>query len=89
METKAPTTVDEVQQRARQARELLGNPMLAGAVAKLDDALILEWKTAKTVEAREAAWAKVNGLQRVMKELQITMEQGEHPGAILRRDSKL
>jgi hypothetical protein len=86
--TSEQLTPDDIVRRAQEARSLLANPLLQEATSKVEDALVRQWKTGKSVEEREAAWNRLRGLESVMKHLQIVMEQGEHPGAIRRSDSR-
>jgi 5-carboxymethyl-2-hydroxymuconate isomerase len=78
-------TVEEIKRRAAHARSLLADGLFQEATAKVRANLLAEWEYGKTVEAREAAHARLRALKDVIAHLQTVMVHGEHPDALKKR----
>jgi hypothetical protein len=76
-------TTDELIERARIARRLLDEPVLAEAMDEAERTFVVQWLEATKPELREAAWAKVHALTEVQRVLRAIIADGEH--AELRR----
>jgi hypothetical protein len=62
--------------RASRVRELTENEHFVQAVKNVDDAYILAWRNAKTVEAREDIYRRMILLNEVVKDLRSTITDG-------------
>lgn len=51
------------------ARRIMSDPAFLAAVEEIDSGIIQEWRTANTVEEREAAFAQQEALRRVLVQL--------------------
>jgi hypothetical protein len=57
------------EQKAAQARQLLDNPAMTDAFAKLDAMLVQAWRDARTTADREEIWFRLQGLTALQSEI--------------------
>jgi hypothetical protein len=63
--------------RAEIAQQLLTDPVMKDAFAAAEAAFTKEWREASDVTRRELAWAKVQGLEEVKRQLRVVINEGE------------
>jgi len=63
--------------RGQRAKQVMDDPLVKELFEELETAMTNEWKLAATVEAREAAHAKLFGLLAFSTELRIQFERGQ------------
>lgn len=65
-------------QRARDAEELLDNPLLAEAFDKIESSYMNEWRQSKLpdLEERERLWLAIQVLGEVKRHLRVVVENG-------------
>ena len=73
--------MDEIS-RGLRAKELLNDSELADVLNEVEGTFHREWVTAKTVEAREGAWAKTQALEEVRRTIRARIANGEVAAAI-------
>lgn len=74
-----PKGSDEHKVRSgREAKLILDSPGFKGAVLRVEQSLIAMWRTGKTVELRETAFAQLTALQEVVKQLRMMLGEGEY-----------
>jgi len=69
---------DEVLRRQEVAKRLLEDPIMIEVFETADATLVKEWRAATNLEAREAVWAKITGLEEVQRLLRVIVSQGEY-----------
>jgi hypothetical protein len=67
----------ELQERARRARQILDDPVFQAAVQLAEQDTIDDWIAATTVEGREQAWARMQSMQAVQQSLTAFITYGE------------
>jgi len=65
-------------ERARQAREVLSNPVFMEAVSTIEERIIGAWKTTSQndVEGRERLYKELNAARKLYLYLEMAMEDG-------------
>lgn len=81
----ADRSLEERTARGHEARRLLENALIREALAQAKYDAIEASLTAPTVEEREAARARMHGVEDVERQLRAIMDDGEHADAVLRR----
>ena len=64
--------------RAEIAKRFLDDPVVQEAFVKAEAAFVSEWRNATDVDRRELAWAKVQGIDEVKRQLRIHISTGDH-----------
>ena len=64
--------------RAEEAKRLLEGEVFADAFAQVEAKFVREWKEAQEQPRRELAWAKVQGLEEIQRQLSIIISRGEY-----------
>lgn len=72
-----PTLEDQVR-RGQAVARLLKDEHISDAFEQVEQRFVEEWKDSGTLEQREEAWAKVQGLQAVIACLHGIVTDGEH-----------
>jgi hypothetical protein len=67
----------ELQERARRARQILDDPVFQAALQMAEQDCISDWIAATTVEAREQIWARMGAMQAVQQSLTAFITYGE------------
>lgn len=67
-----------VVQQAQIARDFLDNEVVKRAFATTEEEFVREWKRAEDAGRREIAWAKIQGLEEVKRQLRKVISRGEY-----------
>jgi hypothetical protein len=74
-------TEDQQIREGSRLMEFLSDPVVAGAILRLDQKYFEEWKAGDTVEKRESAHAKTRVLDDLKIELQAVVDSGVRANA--------
>jgi len=77
---------DEVQRASARARTVLEDEIFQETVLDIEKNLIEQWRSAKSVEAREQAHAELLALGRVLHKLRTVMDRAAYERARVEKD---
>lgn len=69
--------------RAEEAQRLKEDPFFVSVLEEIETDAIQAWKTAATLEHREARHAEVTAVRLVRDRLELIVQQGEHSRTLL------
>ena len=64
--------------RALAAKNFLDDPVVQEAFVQAEQAFMKEWRSETDRDRRDLAWAKVQGIDEVKRQLRIHISSGEH-----------
>lgn len=74
--------------KAQVAKSFLDDPVVQEAFAQAEQDFIREWRSETDRDRRDLAWAKVQGLDEVKRQLRIKIQSGDHALIVEQRERK-
>jgi len=74
--------------RALAAKSFLDDPVVQEAFTAAEQVFMKEWRTEEDRDRRDLAWAKVQGIDEVKRQLRIYIQSGDHALIVEQRQRK-